>query len=121
MCRIEHANRTLQDRPVNDPASRLKDILCWRNERLVSKNLAVHYDRKRLILDDSETVREAMGRDTRFKARFPGRGLHRTSRSDGLRLRAGCLIGPVMSPFWWLAPSILGGAATWATVITAML
>ena len=49
-------------RPVNHAASRLKDILCWRDERLVSKDLAVHYDRNRLVLEDSEAARAAMGR-----------------------------------------------------------
>jgi hypothetical protein len=49
-------------RPVNQPPLRLQDILCWRYERLVSKDLAVHYERKRLILDDCETARGAMGK-----------------------------------------------------------
>src|SRR5690606_12380568 len=37
-------------RAVNEPASRLQDILCWRDQRYVGGDLAVNHDRKRLIL-----------------------------------------------------------------------
>ena len=48
-------------RPVNEPASRLRDILCWRDERYVGNNLVVSYERKRLILEDSHLARAAVG------------------------------------------------------------
>lgn len=48
-------------RPVNEPASKLRDIMCWRDERYVGNNLTVNYERKRLILEDSDLARAAVG------------------------------------------------------------
>ncbi len=49
-------------RPLNEPASRLKDILCHRDERAFSAQLVVCYECKRLILQDSDLARAAAGR-----------------------------------------------------------
>lgn len=48
-------------RAVNAPASRVQDILCWRDQRYVGADLAVNYERKRLILDDTALSRAAIG------------------------------------------------------------
>lgn len=49
-------------RAINEPASRLKDILCHRDERAVSAQLVVCYERKRLILEASDLARAAAGK-----------------------------------------------------------
>jgi hypothetical protein len=48
-------------RPVNEAASRLQDILCYRDERAVSAQLVVCYERRRLILEDNDLSRAAVG------------------------------------------------------------
>lgn len=70
-------------RPVNLPASRLRDILCVRDQRQVGASLVVHYERQKFILDDSEHARSAIGRyvetyawpDRPFEIRWKGLSL----------------------------------------------
>ncbi len=60
-------------RPLNEPASRIKDILCHRDERAVSVQLVVCYERMRLILQDSDLARAAAGRYVKTFAFADGR------------------------------------------------
>nr|WP_207466246.1 helix-turn-helix domain-containing protein [Paracoccus fontiphilus] len=48
-------------RPLNMAASRLKNILCARDQRQVGHNLVVHYERRKFILEDSPHARSAIG------------------------------------------------------------
>lgn len=73
-------------RPLNTPPERLEDILCWRERRHVSQDLVLTYDRKRVMLDDSDLARGAAGKDVdtyvfadgRFEVRWQGRPLPHT-------------------------------------------
>jgi hypothetical protein len=47
-------------RPLNIAASRLRDILCHREQRYVGAQLSFHYDRKQIILECSD-VSENLG------------------------------------------------------------
>ena len=54
-------------RPVDMTASRLKDVLCKREERYVGAQLTFSYERKRIILEDNDVTRglvESMSRHT---------------------------------------------------------
>ena len=48
-------------RPLNVPAPRLSEILCIRDQRRLSGNLVVHFERRKFILNDSEHARSAIG------------------------------------------------------------
>jgi hypothetical protein len=49
-------------RTLNVPASRLKDILCHREQRYVGAQLHFHYDRKQIILERGEVADTLAGR-----------------------------------------------------------
>ncbi|MBY6059817.1 ISNCY family transposase [Leisingera daeponensis] len=49
-------------RPLNAEPDRLRDILCFRDERYVSRQLAFSYDRKRIILEENEVTRGLPGK-----------------------------------------------------------
>ncbi len=49
-------------RALNVEPDRLKDILCWRDERYVGRQLAFSYDRKRIILEQNELTRALPGK-----------------------------------------------------------
>ena len=67
-------------RPLNPAAPRLKDILCIRDQRQVGTSLTVHYERHKVILDDSALARNAIGKyvetyayaDRRLDVRWKG-------------------------------------------------
>lgn len=69
-----------QHRPLNLPASRLTEILCIRDQRQLGRNLIVHYDRRKYILEDSDHARSAIGKyvetyawpDRRLEIRWKG-------------------------------------------------
>lgn len=73
--RVERANRTLQDR--------LNDVLYWRENRYVGKQLTFSYDRKRIMLEESAVTRGLVGKyvdiyafvDGRAEVRSKGRSL----------------------------------------------
>ncbi|WP_373568574.1 hypothetical protein [Paracoccus actinidiae] len=48
-------------RPLNVPAPRLSEILCIRDQRRLSGNLVVQFERRKFILNDSEHARSAIG------------------------------------------------------------
>jgi hypothetical protein len=48
-------------RTLNVPASRLKDILCHREQRYVGQQLSLAYDRKQIILERSELADKLAG------------------------------------------------------------
>ncbi len=49
-------------RPLNTEPDRLADVLCWRDERYVSQQLAFSYDRQRIILQENEVTRGLPGK-----------------------------------------------------------
>jgi hypothetical protein len=49
-------------RPLNVEPGRLRDILCLRDERHVGQQLAFSYQRKRIILDETEITRGLPGK-----------------------------------------------------------
>ncbi|GHG29372.1 ISNCY family transposase [Paracoccus aerius] len=63
-----------QHRPLNVPASRLREILCIRDQRRLSGNLVIHYERRKFILNDSEHARSAIGQYVETYA-YPDRPL----------------------------------------------
>ena len=70
-------------RPLNTPPDRLDDILCWREKRRVCKQLTLNYERKRIILVESDLTRTLPGKyvdtfsfpDGRFQVRWKGQVL----------------------------------------------
>ena len=70
-------------RALNVEPHRLADVLCWRENRYVGKQLTFSYDRKRIMLEESETTRGLVGKyvdtyafvDGRFEVRSNGRSL----------------------------------------------
>lgn len=78
-------------RPVNMTASRLKDVLCKREERYVGAQLTFSYERKRIILEDNDVTRGLVGKyvetyayaDGRLDIRWKGHSLlYRTFDKD---------------------------------------
>ena len=69
-----------EHRPLNLPPNRLSEILCWRDRRYVSAQLSFSYERRRVILDETELSRGLAGKyvetyafpDGRFEARWKG-------------------------------------------------
>lgn len=49
-------------RPTNTEPDRLRDAFCYRDERLVSKQLAFYYGCKRIILIENEITRGLAGK-----------------------------------------------------------
>jgi hypothetical protein len=78
-------------RPLNVKTDRLNDILCHREQRHVSKQLTISYDRKQLILERSELSESLGGKyvdlyefpDGKLEVRCDGRSLpYRTFSKD---------------------------------------
>jgi transposase len=67
-------------RAVTESPDRLNDILCWRDERYVGQQLTFSYERKRIMLEESEVSRGLVGKyvdtyawpDGRFEVRWKG-------------------------------------------------
>ena len=67
-------------RAVTETPDRLNDILCWRDERYVGQQLTFSYERKRIMLEESEVSRGLVGKyvdtyawpDGRFEVRWKG-------------------------------------------------
>ena len=49
-------------RPMNIEPDRLRDVFCYRDERYVTQQLAVSYERKRIILEENEVTRGLPGK-----------------------------------------------------------
>ncbi|GGA32056.1 ISNCY family transposase [Neptunicoccus cionae] len=70
-------------RALNVEPDRLDDVLCWRDTRYVGKQLTFSYDRKRIMLEESDVTRGLVGKyvdtyafvDGRFEVRSKGRSL----------------------------------------------
>ena len=70
-------------RALNVEPDRLAEVLCWRENRYVGKQLTFSYDRKRIMLEESEITRGLVGKyvdtyafvDGRFEVRWKGRSL----------------------------------------------
>jgi hypothetical protein len=67
-------------RAVTESPDRLNDILCWRDERYVGQQLTFSYERKRIMLEETEVSRGLVGKyvdtyawpDGRFEVRWKG-------------------------------------------------
>ena len=67
-------------RAVTETPDRLNDILCWRDERHVTQQLTFSYERKRIMLEETELSRSLVGKyvdtyawaDGRFEVRWKG-------------------------------------------------
>jgi len=59
---VAPANPNNLHRPLQITASRLSDILCHREQRYVGSQLTFHYDRKQIILDQTELSKGLAGR-----------------------------------------------------------
>lgn len=67
-------------RAVTETPDRLNDILCWRDERHVTQQLTFSYERKRIMLEETELSRSLVGKyvdtyawaDGRFDVRWKG-------------------------------------------------
>lgn len=67
-------------RAVTETPDRLSDILCWRDERHVTQQLTFSYERKRIMLEETEISRSLVGKyvdtyawaDGRFEVRWKG-------------------------------------------------
>jgi hypothetical protein len=78
----EPANAKDLHRPLA-PADDLDEILAWREQRTVTRNLTLHYDRMMLILDPTPLTRGLVGKkvevvnypDGRFAVQFNGTAL----------------------------------------------
>lgn len=70
-------------RPMNIEPDRLRDVFCFSDQRYVSKQLAFSYERKRIILDETEITRGLPGKyvdtfafpDGRLEIRWKGMSL----------------------------------------------
>jgi len=70
-------------RALNVEPDRLADVLCWRENRYVGKQRTFSYDRKRIMLEESDITRGLIGKyvdtyafvDGRFEVRHKGRSL----------------------------------------------
>ncbi len=70
-------------RAVTESPDRLNDILCWRDERYVGQQLTFSYERKRIMLEETEVSRGLVGKyvdtyawpDGRFDVRWKGHSL----------------------------------------------
>ena len=70
-------------RAVTETPDRLRDILCWRDERYVGRQLTFSYERKRIMLEETELSRGLVGKyvdtyawpDGRFDVRWKGHSL----------------------------------------------
>jgi hypothetical protein len=70
-------------RAVTESPDRLADILCWHDERYVGQQLTFSYERKRIMLEETEVTRGLVGKyvdtyawpDGRFDVRWKGHSL----------------------------------------------
>lgn len=70
-------------RPLADGLDRLRDVLCWRDQRYVGQQLTFSYERKRIMLETSEVTRGLVGQyvdtyafpDGRLEVRWKGHTL----------------------------------------------
>ena len=70
-------------RALNVEPDRLAEVLCWRENRYVGKQLTFSYDRKRIMLEENELSRALVGKyvdtyvfvDGRFEVRWKGQSL----------------------------------------------
>lgn len=82
-------------RAVTESSDRLSDTLCWRDERYVGQPLTFSYERKRIMLEETEVTRGLVGKyvdtyawpDGRFAVRWKGVSLpYRVFDPDQQRL-----------------------------------
>ena len=60
-------------RALNIEPEQLRDVLCFRDQRYVSKQLSFSYERKRIILDETEVTRGLVGKHVDTFAFLDGR------------------------------------------------
>ena len=67
-------------RALNLPPDRLRDILCWRDQRYVGRQLSFSYEHRKIMLDETAVTRTLVGKyvdtyafpDGRFEVRWEG-------------------------------------------------
>ncbi len=67
-------------RALNLPSDRLRDILCWRDQRYVGRQLSFSYEHRKIMLDETAVTRTLVGKyvdtyafpDGRFEVRWKG-------------------------------------------------
>lgn len=67
-------------RPLNVEPDRLRDVLCWRDQRYVGAQLSFSYERRKIMLEVNEVTRGLVGKyvdtyvfpDGRFQVRWNG-------------------------------------------------
>ena len=67
-------------RALNLPPDRLRDILCWRDQRYVGRQLSFAYEHRKIMLDETAVTRNLVGKyvdtyafpDGRFEVRWKG-------------------------------------------------
>ncbi|TNC51161.1 ISNCY family transposase [Rubellimicrobium rubrum] len=74
-------------RPLADGVDRLRDILCWRDQRYVGQQLTLTYERNRILLEESEVTRGLVGQYVQTYA-FPDGRLEVRSQGMSLPYRA---------------------------------
>ena len=82
-------------RPLNLAGSRLNDILCHREQRYVGAQLTFHYDRKLIILEQTELSKGLAGRyvdlydffDRALEVRWKGVLLRSSPQKAGTQVR----------------------------------
>ena len=60
-------------RPVNLASDRLKDILCKREQRYITAQLTISFERKRIMLEENDVTRGLVGRHVETYAYADGR------------------------------------------------
>jgi hypothetical protein len=68
------------------PADDLDEILAWREERTVTRNLTLHYDRMMLILDPTPLAR-GLGRKKVEVVNYPGRAVRDSVQRSSARFQ----------------------------------
>ncbi len=70
-------------RPLNIAPDRLRDVLCWRDQRYVGQQLSFSYERRKIMLEVNDVTRGLVGKyvdtyvfpDGRFQVRWNGLAL----------------------------------------------
>ena len=73
-------------RPLTE-ADDLGEILAWREERMVTRNLTLRYDRMMLLLDPTPCARELAGKQEGGGSELPGRAVRGPVQRNGARFQ----------------------------------
>ena len=87
-------------RPLNLAPERLRDVLCWREQRHVGQQLALSYERKRIMLERNEVTAGLAGQyvdtyafaDGRLEVRWKGLSLPYTAFDKDQRVTHAAIV-----------------------------